>query len=99
MKAFKLSPAENIGGTRFVDDPAQRLTNQEAIRRHLVHTVLTFLETCVNSESSCDPSTHLSPDTQRLLSAAIRDLENIDDHLAQTRALPTTRSPDNDHLS
>ncbi|MBG6192215.1 hypothetical protein IWX64_003185 [Arthrobacter sp. CAN_A212] len=93
MKAFKLSPAENIERTHLVGDPAQRLADQEATRRHLAHTVLTFLETCINAESICDPSTPLSPHTQRILSAAIRDLEDIDDHFAQSRAITDNKLP------
>ncbi|MBP2216553.1 hypothetical protein H4V95_001744 [Arthrobacter sp. CAN_C5] len=84
----------NIEQTPSMEEPARRLADLQSARAHLARTVLSFLAGCVNTDSICDPSAHITPNTQRLLSAAIRDLVAIDDQLDEARNPLTTPFPE-----
>ncbi|MBG6192181.1 hypothetical protein IWX64_003151 [Arthrobacter sp. CAN_A212] len=68
-----------------LDESEQQLARLESVRTHLVGTVLGMLVTCTSPTLTCEPGTPLSIDRQRLLSAAIGDLQDLDDQLHQAR--------------
>ncbi|MHA7277941.1 hypothetical protein ACX80O_15710 [Arthrobacter sp. Hz1] len=68
-----------------MSDPVRRLPDLESTRSHLVRTVLSILEASVSARSIGDPTAHPPADAQRLLSAAIRDLIDVDDQLDNAR--------------
>lgn len=65
--------------------PDQHLADLESARPLLVRTILGALTTCTNDNSTCDLNASLSASRQRLISAAISDLEDLDNQIHSAR--------------
>lgn len=81
--------------SRWADDAARRLAGLEVARVHVADTVLSLLTACVDPSSICEASTHPATNRQRLLHAAVRDLEEMDHQLDQARNLLSVGTPTN----
>ncbi|MBE0011107.1 hypothetical protein [Arthrobacter sp. AET 35A] len=72
----------------LLDDADQQVAVLEPARTYLVRSILGMLTACTDPDSICDPTIiQISADQQRLLSALISELEDLDDRLHNARAL------------
>lgn len=65
--------------------PDQQVADLESARPLLVRTILGALTACTNPDSTCDLNASLSTSRQRLISAAISDLEDLDNQIHAAR--------------
>ncbi|WP_156911274.1 sigma factor [Arthrobacter sp. CAL618] len=65
--------------------PDQHIADLESARPLLVRTILGALTACTNDNSTCDLNASLSTSRQRLISAAISDLEDLDNQIHAAR--------------
>lgn len=70
---------------RATRTPDPHIADLESARPLLVRTILGALTTCTNHNSTCDLNASLSTSRQRLISAAISDLEDLDNQIHAAR--------------
>lgn len=69
----------------LTEDSARRLADLESLRPHLVRAVLDTRAVCERANLLPASDTRRPREAQLLLSAAVRDLEELDDQLDQAR--------------
>lgn len=85
MEAFTLSQEQDPWKRSTAQAVEQHLNALEHTRPHLVRVILRAREACEKANSTDGPKSSRAANAQRLLSAAVQDLETLDNRLTTSR--------------